>query len=314
MKKILRLIPALVGISLFILSCGKEQPEQPKDIKVTDITLDSESLSLVEGDSQTLTATISPSNATNKKIVWSSSDASVASVDNGKVTAIKEGEAIIIATSEDGGKTATCKVTVGKKEIPVTEITLDNTSLNLIVGDETTLIATILPEDATNKKVIWSSSDAQIVSVDEGKVKAIKEGEVTITATSEDGGKTATCTVKVTKPKDAYICFSVVNENESNALSITNLNAILQYSYDSIAWHYCEEGQEIPFGNGKQVFVRGLHNGDGNGPIGNFKLKDYTAVSCSGDIMYLLEYESHGTAIELTPAGERPRRPSAIQA
>ena len=91
---------------------------------------------------------------------------------NGKVTGVKAGEATITVTTEDGGKTATCKVTV---TIPVTGVTLNKTALTLNIGANETLSATVAPADATNKKVTWKSSDAAVASVDaNGKVTGVK--------------------------------------------------------------------------------------------------------------------------------------------
>ena len=166
-------------------------------MNVTNITLSSESISLVEGDSQTLTATVSPSNATNKKVIWTSTDGSIASVDNGKVTALKPGRTTIKATSDDGGKTATCQVTVNARVYNVESVRLDKTSITLTEGDSETLTATVYPDNATNKNVSWKSSDESVATVSNGVVTALKAGTVTITVTTEDGSKTATCQVTV---------------------------------------------------------------------------------------------------------------------
>ncbi|MDE6479120.1 MAG: Ig-like domain-containing protein, partial [Muribaculaceae bacterium] len=168
-----------------------------KVIDVTGITLSKTELSMTEGDSANLTATIAPENATDKSVTWTSSDASIATVsDKGVVTAVKAGTATITATSANG-KTATCKVTVAAKIYEVTGITLSNTKLSLTEGETATLTATIAPENATDKTVTWTSSDASVASVsDKGVVTAVKAGTATITATSANG-KTANCTVTV---------------------------------------------------------------------------------------------------------------------
>ena len=117
---------------------------------------------------------------------------------NGKVTGVKAGEATITVTTEDGGKTATCKVTVSDKEIKVTGVKLNKSETSILVGDNEILTATVLPENATNQKVTWKSDKPEIASVDaNGKVTGVKAGEATITVTTEDGGKTATCKVTV---------------------------------------------------------------------------------------------------------------------
>ena len=164
--------------------------------KVSSVSLDKTAITLAEGETQTLTAIVSPDNAQDKSVTWSSSDATVATVDqNGKVTAVKAGTATITVTTTDGGKTATCAVTVIAK---VASVSLDKTSITLTVGETQTLTATITPDNASDKSVTWSSSDATVATVDQdGKVTAVKAGNATITVTTTDGGKTATCTVTV---------------------------------------------------------------------------------------------------------------------
>ena len=166
-----------------------------KFVAVTSITLDQTSLELKEGETSTLTATIKPDNATDKTATWTSSNDEVATVKDGKVTAVKEGTATITATA--GDKTATCKVTVEKNFVEVTSITLDKTTLTVTAGEEETLTATVKPDDATDKTVTWTSSNTAIATVKDGKVKGIKAGTATITA--QAGDKKATCKVVVTK-------------------------------------------------------------------------------------------------------------------
>ena len=148
-------------------------------------------------------ATISPANATNQAVTWESSDTNIASVDsNGKVTAIKAGTATISVKTNDGGLTASCKVTVIAKVIKVSGVSLDKDALKLVEGNTATLIATISPANATNQAVTWESSDTNIASVDSnGKVTAIKAGTATISVKTNDGGLTASCKVTVIAPK-----------------------------------------------------------------------------------------------------------------
>ena len=194
-------------------------------IPVKGVTLNKTALTLNIGASETLTATVAPADATNKKVTWTSSDAAVASVDaNGKVTGVKAGEATITVTTEDGGKTATCKVTVKTATIAVTGVTLNKTALTLNIGASETLTATVAPADATNKKVTWTSSDAAVASVDaNGKVTGVKAGEATITVTTEDGGKTATCkvTVKPNLVSEITLAALAIYVGESKAITAT---------------------------------------------------------------------------------------------
>ena len=171
-------------------------------VPVTGVTLDQTELTLAAGESETLTATVAPDNATNKELAWKSSDQGIAKVDgNGKVTALKEGTATITVTTKDGNKTATCKVTVTAAKVPVTGVALDQTQLELEAGESETLTATVAPDNATDKAVTWTTSDKNIATVDKnGKVTAVKEGTATITVTTKDGSKKAECKVTVTAP------------------------------------------------------------------------------------------------------------------
>ena len=166
-------------------------------VPVTGVSLDKITLELFTGNTAPLTATVQPSDATNKAVTWNTSDNTVATVDeNGTVTAVGAGEATITVTTEDGCKTATCIVTV---TVPVTGVKLNTETLELFTGGSATLTATVEPGNATNKAVTWSTSDNTVATVDEnGTVTAVGAGEATITATA--GGITATCVVHVRKP------------------------------------------------------------------------------------------------------------------
>ena len=162
-------------------------------VAVTGVTLDKTSLELAAGgDTTTLTATVAPTDATDKTVTWSSSDDNVATVDeNGVVTSVAVGTATITATA--GGETATCTV---KVIVPVTGVTLDKANLTLQSNTPVTLNATVAPDNATNKTVTWSSSDTSVATVDNtGKVTAVANGSTTITASC--GGYSATCDVTV---------------------------------------------------------------------------------------------------------------------
>lgn len=171
-------------------------------VSVTGVSLNKTSLALEVGNSETLTATVTPSNATNKDVSWNSSDSSVATVENGRVTAKKAGSTVITVTTSDGNKTASCNVTVTEKEpetIPVTGVSLNKTSLALEAGNSETLTATVTPSNATNQAVTWNSSDSSVATVENGRVTAKKAGSTVITVTTSDGNKTASCNVTVTE-------------------------------------------------------------------------------------------------------------------
>ena len=203
-KNILRYTAVFVTAVLFTTnfwSCSKnEDPEPtPPAVTVTGVSLNKTTLTLNIGASETLTATVAPADAANKKVTWMSGNEAVATVDaNGKVTGVKAGEATITVTTEDGGKTASCRVTVS--DVKVTGITL--AALAIYVGESKSITATVKPDDATNKELTWKSSDTAVATVDAtGKVTGKKTGSATITATAQDGsGVSGSCTVTVLSP------------------------------------------------------------------------------------------------------------------
>ncbi len=186
---------AKAGTATVKATCGGKTAECVVTVTVPtgSITLDKTVLSLAVGESATLTATVKPDDASDKNVVWTSSDNTVATVSNGKVTAVKAGSATVKAAC--GGKTAECVVTV---TVPTGSITLDKTVLSLAVGESATLNATVKPDDASDKNVVWTSSDNSVATVSNGKVTAVKAGSATVKAAC--GGKTAECVVTVTVP------------------------------------------------------------------------------------------------------------------
>jgi len=189
MKKIFNLLTITALLMTVLTNCNKE-------VSVTEVKLNETSLLLGVGETQTLVATVLPEKATNKTVVWTSSNPVVATVlPSGLVTAISKGEATIQVTTADGGFTASCKVKVD--DISVTGISINKTTLSLDIGGTETLIATVLPEGATNKTVIWTTSNPLIATVVNGFVTAISNGLATITATTFEGNFTATCSVMV---------------------------------------------------------------------------------------------------------------------
>lgn len=202
-------------------------------VNVTGVTLNKTTLSLDEGNSEQLTATITPTNASNPKVSWTSSDTKVATVDsNGKVTAVKNGSgtiATITVTTDDGRKTAQCTVTVNKKPesggtINVTGVDLKPDVLSLKIEDTATLTATITPENATDKTVKWESSDKEIATVEGGKVTAVAKGTATITATAGDQSATCIVTVKADEPPKAIPVEGVTLDTTSLNLSMSDEN------------------------------------------------------------------------------------------
>ena len=159
------------------------QPEIPVD----GVTLSHSSVELTVGETITVVATVSPIDAINKNVIWSTQNPNVAIVYNGIIEAIGVGETTITVTTLDGGYTATLTVVVTAPEIPVAGIYTNVGAVEMNVGDRTTIVATVLPLNATNREVIWTSSNSSVATVENGVVRAISSGTATITVTTVDG-------------------------------------------------------------------------------------------------------------------------------
>ena len=214
---------------------------------VTGVVISNKTLALTLGGSgRMLTAKVLPDTATRKDITWESTDEAVAIVSAmGTVTAKAGGEAKIIVKTVDGGFADTCTVTV---RVPVTGVTLNKTAEELTVGDELALLATVMPENATNKACTWASSDAEVASVSEtGVVTALGVGEATVTVTTEEGNFTATCklTVKAASvPDDPTVAVTGVTLDKTaaeltvggEALQLTATVAPADATDKTVAW------------------------------------------------------------------------------
>ena len=172
-----------------------------EEVEVQSVELDKTTLTLSVGETAQLTAKVLPKNAKDLSVAWTTSNSSVATVNDGLVTATGAGSATITCISlSDVSKKASCTVTVTGTSVPVTGVTLSKSSLSLSVGDSATLKASVQPSDATEQGIVWSSGNTAVATVsNSGVVKAVAEGTATITAASvADSNKKATCTVTVT--------------------------------------------------------------------------------------------------------------------
>ena len=241
-----------------------EPDPEPEVINVESVALNSQNEELKIGETTTLVATVMPSNATNKKVVWSSDNTNVATVNNGVVTAVGEGSANIKVTTEDGNKTAVCMITVLPEEEPEPEpeptpepdpepevINVENVTLNsqneeLKIGDTVTLVATITPSNATNKNVTWSSDNTNVATVNNGVVTAVGEESANIKVTTVDGNKTAVCKITVVDEQEdvistiSYDITDSTNKNVTatitfnrNDVTITNNDGNNQYVFET---------------------------------------------------------------------------------
>ena len=182
----------------------------------------SKNLQLKEQSSSTLNVTFNPSNATNKKVTWKSSNPNVATVDSsGNVKAIAPGTATITVISSDGGKVATCNVEVIALSKKLTGISLNKTELTMELDAEETLTVNFNPEYAENKNIKWSSSNTKIAKVSNGKVTPVKPGKVEIKAVSEDGNYEAVCQVTVLSPPIESIKFAQTKQSVALGSTIT---------------------------------------------------------------------------------------------
>ena len=210
MKKIAILLVSAALLPL--VSCEKDTqtpPQTPTDVPVTGVELDITEIGLVVGETAVLTATVLPENATDKSVTWLSSAPEIVSVD------------------ENGTE---CHIQVVPATVSVTGVELDVTEIELEVGQTAVLTATVLPEDATDKTVTWSSSAPEIVSVDkDGNVQGLAVGDAVITVTTTDGGKTAECIVTVPQ---------TINGHEYVDLGL------------SVKWATCNVGAENPWDYG----------------------------------------------------------------
>ena len=227
-------------------------PSCKKDKKVTGIKISEPTKTIVVGGEFNLTATVQPANATDKSVVWKSDDTAIATVTDGKVKGIAIGETNITVTTVDGGRKATCKVTVtaigeGKK---VTGVKLSEKTKSIVVGGEFVLTATVQPADATDKNVIWKSDNTAIATVTDGKVKGIAVGETNITVTTVDGGKKAICKVMIL----------------SKSSSTTARNSVLLEDFTGTYCGPCYYGmkniQSVISGFGDKVILVCHHLGD----------------------------------------------------
>ena len=193
---------------------------------IESLSFNEENISVKKGDSLNLVVTVKPSELSSSKLTWKSSDSSIVSVDeNGVITGLKEGTVTITVTSSNG-KSATCKVTVTTDSIDVEKIVLNPTEMNLKVGSTSQITSKVLPENATNRELVWTSSDNSVLSVDDkGIVKGLKAGTAIVTVKTKDGKVVATVNVTIEnipsptptqKPTSTPMVIESLSFNEEN--------------------------------------------------------------------------------------------------
>ncbi|MDA3890132.1 MAG: cellulase family glycosylhydrolase [Salinivirgaceae bacterium] len=214
-------------------------------VNVENVTLTPSSINLCKGEGANLTVQVLPTNASNKSVTYASSNTVVVTVNTmGALTAIAAGNAQITVTTLDGGFTDVTTVNVTNCNIPVTDITLSETLLELEKGYNSSLIATIAPANATDKTATWGSSDEAVAAVSSsGLVTAIAEGEATITATSSNPAIKATCKVTVTEMPDKQQAYP---NGTPHAIPGTIKSVNYDMGGEGIAYHDANVGNKGP--------------------------------------------------------------------
>jgi uncharacterized protein YjdB len=168
-------------------------------ISVTDVTVNPNTLYLLKDSSSMLTAVISPANATNQSVTWSTLNTGIATVSvSGSVKGIAAGSTKIIITTADGSFKDTCDVTVTTTAVPVTGVKLNLDSVKIYTGQKSNIVPTIVPVNATNINISWTTSNAAVATVSNGQITAVAPGTAKIIVTTSDGNFKDTCIVVVT--------------------------------------------------------------------------------------------------------------------
>ena len=244
-----------------------DEPQGP--VHVSSVRLSEESLDLGIGEMHELTAEVLPANAENKEVSWSSSDETVASVENGKVYALNAGTAVITVTTADGNKTAQCTVTVSGIDAESVSFTGPD---SVKIGELIDLDPVFVPENTTNRNVEWLTSDSSIAVVDEdGVVKGIKAGTVTITMTAEESGLSYAKEITVIQPVKKITLSSseeilLVDDSmqlEAEVLpeDASNKNIVWSSDHEEIA-SVDEDGMVYALQEGKAVITAASEDGN----------------------------------------------------
>lgn len=249
-------------------------------IYVSSIYLSRSILTLTIGQSSTLTASVNPSNATDKTLEWTTSNTTVATVTDGVITTVAPGTCVITAKAADRGSvSATCVLTVNP--IYISSITISETSKTIRLGDELLLTASVLPNDATSKELQWTSSDETIATVTDGKVTTVSGGSVTISVRAMDGSNvSASCALIVDDPlqNHKYVDLGL----PSGTLWATcNIGASSPEEYgDYLAW-----GETSGYPNGKDPATYSTtYKYYSYGSYGSYKIKKYNTDSSMGTV------------------------------
>ena len=242
-------------VILSLAGCGGD-----KTVSVQGVSLSDSSLSLKVGGEAKLTATVTPSDASDISVTWTSGNPSVASVADGVVKGLSEGTSTVSVMSVDGGKTASCLVTV--TDYHAESVALSETSdINLAKGESKKLTATVSPDNAVNKNVTWESSDVNVATVSQdGEVTAVGGGETVITVKTVDGDKTASVKVFVKVPCEG-VSLSESSVEIYEGVPYTGLKLAFtpaDCSDKSVEWTFDEKSVTVTVAEDGTITILGL--------------------------------------------------------
>jgi uncharacterized protein YjdB len=259
------LIAAVIMLAVFTGCPAAATPDSDPDpvdntIHVTGVSLNKADTTILNGNSEQLTATISPSDATTQSVSWTSSDIAVATVTGGLVVGAGDGSATITVTTADGAFTASCDITITSTQVSVSSVTLDITSTTINKNETLQLTETIAPAGATNQNVTWSSDDEAVATVSSsGLVTAVTGGTTVITVTSVDGSFTDTCTLTVLEAVSGItldITSTTIDVTET--LQLTETVAPVSASNQNVTWTSSDESRATVSASG---LVEGVEDG-----------------------------------------------------
>lgn len=281
---------------------------------VTGISLNVTNKAIYKGNKFVITPTVTPEDADNKSVIYTSSDPDIASVDaNGVVTGLKGGTCIILVTTVERGLVASCEVEVYEF---VSSISIKGTGGNINLGETRRLTAEVLPESATNTGVSWSSSNGNVIKVSEnGTITAVGYGNATITATAKDGsGVYAQMDFRCIKGVTSIsVSPSYVTMLNGNTVNVTATVSPSDATIKNIAWSSSDESIAIVDYNGG---ITGINPGicyvyakstDGNNITATVKVTirpvvAATSVKISSGNLTLLPGQSSSLKYKLKPS------------
>lgn len=252
-------------------------------IPSTSVELSSTELTLCAGGAAgKITATVLPETASSRKVLWSSSDETIATVSGGIVTPEKAGTAVITAEAADGCSSAQCVVTVLEEEIPVKAISLDKTQVTMIPGgDSTKLTLTISPENATAQNVTWTSSDKKVVLVQDGTLTSVGVGTATVTATV--GELTAEVTVTVVAEENLITNDTFYVDTDGNPI-FSQGGGIFKFG-DIYYWYGVKYEQAVAYADNPVVTTASRSNSTTFSTVTCYSSTDLVNWTFEGDVV-----------------------------